>query len=87
MKNGKLERISHGVYSTLDALPDEMYCLLHRKTAIIFFHDTALFLHDLSDRDPLTYSVTVPNGYNTKNIKNEGVTVFSINKEFYEKVI
>ena len=83
-KNGEIERIAQGVYLTHEALADEMYCLQHRKTAIVFSHDTALFLHDLSDRDPLTYSVTVPVGYNTKNIKNEGITVFSIKKELYE---
>ena len=84
VKKGELERISQGVYLTHEAMADEMYCLQHRKTAIVFSHDTALFLHDLSDRDPLTYSVTVPVGYNTKNIKNEGIIVFSIKKELYE---
>ena len=84
VKNGDLERVAQGVYLTIDALADEMYCLQHRKKAIVFSHDTALFLHDLSDRDPLTYSITVPIGYNTKYIKREGITVFSIKKELYE---
>lgn len=84
VEKGMLERIAHGVYLTPDALADKMYYLQHRKPAIVFSHDTALFLHDLSDRDPLTYSVTVPVGYNTKNLKDEGLTVFSVRKELYE---
>jgi len=69
---------------TPDALADKMYYLQRRKPAILFSHDTALFLHDLSDRDTLTYSVTVQVGYNTKNLKDEGLTVFSVRKELYE---
>ncbi|NSW90332.1 MAG: type IV toxin-antitoxin system AbiEi family antitoxin domain-containing protein [Firmicutes bacterium] len=84
VEKGKLERIAYGVYLTPDALADKMYYLQRRKPAIVFSHDTALFLHDLSDRDPLIYSVTVPIGYNTKNIKDEGLIVFSIRKELYE---
>jgi len=83
-KKGEIERIAQGVYLTHEALADKMYCLQHRKEAIVFSHDTALFLHDLSDRDPITYSVTVPVGYNTKNIKNDRITVFSIKKELYD---
>lgn len=84
VKKGELARLEQGVYLTDDAFEDKMYTLQRRKTSIIFSHDTALFSHDLSDRDPLTYSVTVPVGYNTKNIKNGGITVFSIKKELYD---
>jgi predicted transcriptional regulator of viral defense system len=83
-KKGKLERIAQGVYLTVDALNDKMYTLQHRKLAIIFSHDTALYLHDLSDRDPVTYSITVPVGYNTKKLLAEGLIVFSIKKELVE---
>lgn len=84
VKKGELERIAQGVYLTPDTMADKMYYLQRRKPAIVFSHDTALFLHELSDRDPLTYSVTVPIGYNTKNIKGEGIIVFSIKKELYK---
>jgi len=50
----------------------------------IFSHDTALFLHDLTDRDPLQYAVTVKTGYNTKNIKASGAKVYTIKKELYD---
>lgn len=83
-KKEELERIAQGVYITPDVLADKMYYLQQRKPAIIFSHDTALYLHDLSDRDPLNLTVTVPVGYNTKNLKSEGLVVFSIKKELYK---
>lgn len=83
VEHGILERLERGAYITKDALDDEMYRLQAKYPSVIFSHDTALFLHDLSDRDPLQYTVTVPAGYNAQNIKNSGVKVFSIRKEFY----
>jgi predicted transcriptional regulator of viral defense system len=84
VRQGKLERIEYGAYATPDSLEDTMYILQQRRSKIVYSHDTALFLHDLSDRDPLTYSVTVPTGYNTKNLCGKGLTVFSIKKDLYE---
>ena len=60
-----------------------MFTLQARKNRLIYSHDTALFLHDLTDRDPLTYSVTVPTGYNTKRLTEEGLSVFSIKPDLY----
>jgi len=83
VKEGKLERVAHGVYITPDIFEDSMYVLSQRRKAIIFSHETALFLHDLTDRDPISYSVTVPTGYNTKKLVEEGLTVFSVKKDLY----
>jgi predicted transcriptional regulator of viral defense system len=84
VKDGVLERLERGVYINKDSFDDEMYRLQAKYAYTIFSHDTALFLHDLTDRDPIQYSVTVPAGYNSRNIKAVGVKVYSIKKEFYE---
>jgi predicted transcriptional regulator of viral defense system len=84
VRQGKLERIEYGAYVTPDSLADTMYILQQRRGKIIYSHDTALFLHDLTDRDPLSYCVTVPTGYNTKKLCGDGLLVFSIKKELYE---
>ena len=84
VKNGVLERLERGVYITKDSFDDEMYRLQAKYAYAIFSHDSALFLHDLTDRDPIQYSVTVPAGYNSANIQTSGVKVFSIKKELYE---
>lgn len=84
LKCGDLERVSHGVYITPDIWEDQMMILQLRKTKMIYSHETALYLHDLTDRDPIQYVVTVPNGYNPTRLKQEGLTVHTIRKELFE---
>lgn len=83
VNSGKLERIARGIYATKDALIDSMHLLQVKYPSVIFSHTTALFLHELTDRDPLQYEVTVPTGYNATNIKNSGVKVYFIKKKYY----
>jgi predicted transcriptional regulator of viral defense system len=83
VKKGELERVSHGVYITPEIWEDQMMILQLRKRKIIYSHETALFLHDLTDRDPIQYVVTVPYGYNPSRLKDEGLIVHSVKKELY----
>ena len=61
-----------------------MYLLHLRCPQAVFSHETALFFHDLTDREPLAYSITVKTGYNPTRLKSEGVQVFTIKAELYE---
>ena len=74
----ELERVAHGIYLSKDAWVDAMYLLHLRCPQAVFSHETALFFHDLTDREPLAYSVTVKTGYNPTRLKDEGVQVFTI---------
>ncbi|MBQ9887469.1 MAG: type IV toxin-antitoxin system AbiEi family antitoxin domain-containing protein [Lachnospiraceae bacterium] len=60
VKEGLLERNRHGVYTLPDTVHDDMYTLMLRSEKIIFSHETALFLNDLSERTPFIHSVTIP---------------------------
>lgn len=80
----ELERVAHGIYLSKDAWVDSMYLLHLRFSHAVFSHETALFLHDLTDREPLQYTVTVKTGYNPTNLKEEGVQVFTIKVELHE---
>ncbi|MBD5457802.1 MAG: abortive phage infection protein [Lachnospiraceae bacterium] len=60
VKAGLLERSRHGIYTLSDSLHDDMYTLMLRSENIIFSHDTALFLHGLSERTPFEHTVTIP---------------------------
>lgn len=84
LQENKLERVAHGVYLTPDAFEDEMYIIQARNQRAIFSHETALYLHDLTDRDPLEWSVTVPAGYNSSHLKDEGIKVYSIKKLIHQ---
>ncbi len=80
---GLLERVGHGVYILPDSFYDKMYISQLMRPKTIYSHETALFLHELSDRDPTQYSVTVPTGYNTKSLIQNNFKVYSIKKELY----
>jgi predicted transcriptional regulator of viral defense system len=83
VKSGCLERAAFGVYVLPDEFVDKMYTMQQRRQKIIYSHETALFLHDLTDRDPVSYTVTVPTGYNAKNLRKDGFTVFTIKRELH----
>ena len=84
VKSGDLERVTFGVYSSPDEFVDRMYATYLRRLKIIYSHETALFLHDLTDRDPISYSVTVPTGYHATRLRKDGFTVFTIKRELHE---
>lgn len=83
-RQGKLERIAHGIYITPDVWEDRMLIHQLRKEKMVYSHETALFLHDLTDRDPVVYCVTVPTGYNTSKLNEDGLIVYTIKKELFE---
>lgn len=80
---GKLEKVERGVYVAADAIEDEMYVLQSRYPKLIFSHETALFLHDLTDRTPFEYAATVPSGYKVVEKISELVKIYYIKKELH----
>lgn len=84
LKEKKLERVAHGVYLTPDAFDDEMYRIQAKNQRIIFSHETALYLHDLTDRDPIEWSVTIPYGYNATHLRDEGIKVYTVKKTLHQ---
>lgn len=63
VKDNELSRIAHGIYLAKGSWMDEMYILQLRFPKAVFSHETALYLHDLAEREPLQYTVTVPSKY------------------------
>jgi predicted transcriptional regulator of viral defense system len=85
VRTGELERVSRGVYISPDELEDVMYIAWLRRPKIVFSHDSALLLHDLTDRYPSGHTVTLPTGYNTKPLIDDGFTTFSVKRGLYER--
>ena len=83
ISKNKYERVSLGVYLAPDAWRDEAYLLQLRCPQVVFSHDSALFYHDLTDREPLQLTVTAKTGYNPTHLTSTGVKVFTIKKELY----
>ena len=69
VKKYGLERVARGIYITDDVWPDELYIMQARSAAVIFFGETALYLHDLIDREYTKICVSVPVGYNATHLK------------------
>ena len=83
IRQNNLEQAAHGIYVSKDAWVDGMY-LLHLCCApAVFSHESALFFHDLTDREPSPYSVSVQRGYSPTRLKADGITVYTVKKELY----
>lgn len=78
-----LERVARGVYANTGELLDEMVVLQKRYPKIVFSHDTALFLHDLTDREPMPLVVTVDSDYNAGSLRDQGVRIHYVKPEWY----
>ena len=65
-----IERVAYGLYLGAEYWPDPFYIAQYRFPKLIFSHLTALFLHGLSNRDPLIYMATIPTGGNSRLLKN-----------------
>lgn len=79
-----LEKTSRGVYLDPDVFPDEMALLQKRFPKAAFSHESALYLHDLTDREPMPISVTVDSGYNAGPLKAQGVRIYYTKPKWYE---
>lgn len=80
----KLIRTSPGVYQSPSAWEDKLYNYQQKKKRMIYSHETALYLHGLSDRDPIQYAVTLPTGYNTSQIKQIDLVTYTIKSSLFE---
>lgn len=83
VKENNMEQISHGVYATKDAWKDAMYLLHLRCEQAVFSHETALYLHDLAEREPMEYEITVKTGYNPSKLRSDGIKVYTVKKELH----
>ena len=83
-KNDLLVRVRQGIYILPDSVHDDMFTLMLRSPKIIFSHETALFLNNISERTPFIHSVTIPSdSYLPNSIKNECVC-FYVKKELHD---
>jgi len=73
---GLIERVAHGLYVDAKIFPDPFIIAQYRCPKGVFSHETALFLHDLSDRDPIKITMTIPSGWNTKLLTDDNIFFF-----------
>jgi predicted transcriptional regulator of viral defense system len=83
VRSGLLIRVERGVYTLPEIWEDELYVLQWRFSRGIFSHETALYLHAMTDRTPLRYTMTFPFGYNPHNVVKRGVVAKVAGEETY----
>lgn len=83
VKEKGLKKQGRGIYLSKDAFPDEFALLQARFPKVIFSHDTALFLHGMSEREPIPLSVSVESGYNSPSLKDQGVRIYYVKPEWH----
>ena len=75
MDRKQINRISRGYYGLVNYSTDEYYKTISMSEKAIFSMNTALYLHNLSDRAPLVFDVTVPYYYGGSLRKNKNVNL------------
>jgi predicted transcriptional regulator of viral defense system len=82
-KDTELEKAAHGIYISPDVPVDEMFLLQTQIPKVIYSHETALYLHNLSEKEPIPLTVTVPAKYNNPTLTEKGVKIVYVKKEWY----
>lgn len=83
-KNEKIHRIVKGQYILPDEMQDELLSISKRSEQIIFSHETALFLHGISDRTPFEHTITVPSDSAPSAAIKAECKVYYIKPELFE---
>ena len=84
IKEGKIERVSRGIYIKKNDLVDEFVILQSKSKNAIYSNTTALYLHGFSNRIPIRYDITINSGYNGSLQKEKNVNLFYTKRELLE---
>ena len=82
-KENRLHRVAQGQYVLPDDMQDELLSISKRSEQIIYSHETALFLHGISDRTPFEHTITVPSDYTPSVAIKSECKVYYIKPELF----
>ena len=83
-RKGRIHRIVKGQYILPDDIQDELLSISKRSDRIIFSHETALFLHGISDRTPFEHTITAPSSCIPSAAIRSECKVYYIKPELFE---
>ena len=84
VKSGILERAGRGVYISPGGLDDVLYWMQQRAKKIVYSHETALFLHRMTTRTPIRYSITVPSSYKPSDVIKSSCKIYYIKQDLID---
>lgn len=79
----KIQRIARGQYIFNDDMQDELLSISMRSNLFVFSHETALFLHGISDRTPFEHTITAPSGKIPSKAIQEECKIYYIKPELF----
>lgn len=83
LDNKQIERIEKGIYILPDSIGDEYFNKIYGKNAI-YSHMTALYFHNLCNRVPMIYDITVTKKYYGVLDNDKKVFLHKVNKELLD---
>lgn len=75
-----LTHIKRGLYGLSKELEDEFYIHQKNNSYIIYSNETALYLHNMTDRYPNPLSVTTKGGY---HLRNTNLKIYYVKETFF----
>ena len=83
-KQENIHRIAKGQYILSYDMQDELLSISKRSDRVVFSHETALYLHGISDRTPFAHTVTAPSGCIPSTAIKSECKVYYIKPELFE---
>lgn len=83
-KADKIHRVAQGQYIFPDDMQDELLSISKWTEQLIFSHETALFLHGISDRTPFEHTITVPSNYTPSVVTKAACKIYYIKPELFD---
>ncbi len=80
----KLEKVGYGIYKLPEFPLDNFYILSKSNNRMCFSHATSLYLHNMTDRIPLVYDITVPYNYNGSLLKIDNVSLRYVKNDIFD---
>lgn len=84
VRENNLEKIAKGIYISQDTWPDELFVLQICNPKIVYSGETALYLHNMVDREYSDICVTVPPRFNQTRLRSRGIIVHQEKTEIYQ---
>lgn len=84
VRKTNLIKVAHGIYAAQDAWQDASYILHLQHPNAVFSHEEALYLNNLTDREPLNNVLTFKTGYNPAKLTQRGIKVYTVKAELLE---
>ena len=78
VKQMGLRKMAHGIYASDDAWPDIFRQIQMQYASVIFSHESSLYLHGISEREPDPIAITVKRGYHSSSMKEYGLKIYTI---------